>query len=182
MTRVAIEDRRLTYQHRGATRPELEQWKPPAGFRTFESTTQIGQGHADWESAAHAVSGWQVKIRSGFRVDALSDRGRSVGERSWVTLRVGPLIVREPVEVVAVVDTPDRCGFAYGTLDGHPVSGEEAFIVHRSADDAIWFTLRSLTKAPPGWWRVMYPAAVIAQRFFLLRYQRALLTDDRHIR
>jgi uncharacterized protein (UPF0548 family) len=39
--------------------------------------------------------------------------------------------VREPVRVVAVADLPDRRGFAYDTLPGHPVTGEEAFIAHR---------------------------------------------------
>jgi uncharacterized protein (UPF0548 family) len=35
------------------------------------------------------------------------------------------------VRVVAVADEPDRCGFAYGTLPGHAVCGEEAFVVAR---------------------------------------------------
>ena len=83
--------------------------------------------------------------------------------------------MREPIEIVAVASGADRCGFAYGTLEGHPVSGEEAFIVHRSPDDTIWFTLRSLTRAPHGWWRVAYPASLVAQRFFRRRYRRALL-------
>jgi uncharacterized protein (UPF0548 family) len=73
----------------------------------------------------------------------LPDRQRSVGEPSQVTSRVGPLTVRESVEVVAVVDTPNRCGFAYGTLDGHPVSGNEALIIPAPPTTTIWFTLRS---------------------------------------
>lgn len=80
-----------------------------------------------------------------------------------ITASWGPFAVHEPVQVVAVVDDPDRCGFAYGTSWGHPVSGEEAFIVHRSPDGAVILTLRSLTRpAPTGsgdlpspscWWR-----------------------------
>jgi uncharacterized protein (UPF0548 family) len=87
---------------------------------------------------------------------------------------LGPVSVREPVEVVALTTDADRHGFAYGTLDGHPVSGEEAFIVHRSANDDVWFTLRSLTRAPHGPWRAAYPLALVAQRVFRRRYQRAL--------
>ncbi|MBU8820992.1 DUF1990 domain-containing protein, partial [Mycolicibacterium goodii] len=41
---------------------------------------------------------------------------------------------------------PDRCGFAYGTLHGHPVCGEEAFIVHRDRAGTVFLTLRSLTR------------------------------------
>ena len=36
---------------------------------------------------------------------------------------------RIPARVVYVVDEPARRGFAYGTLHGHPESGEEAFLV-----------------------------------------------------
>jgi uncharacterized protein (UPF0548 family) len=182
MTGVAIESRRLSYQRGGSTRPDLGEWTPPTGFRSFESTTQIGAGSADWAEVTHGVMRWAVKTRSGFRVDSLPDRDVMIGERRWITLRVGPVSVREPVEIVAVIDDGDRRGFAYGTLEGHPVSGEEAFIVHRSPDDTIWFTLRSLTRAPHGGWRVVYPIALVAQRVFRRRYQRALLIGDSRAR
>ena len=84
------------------------------------------------------------------------------------------LTVREPVRVVAVVDQPARCGFAYGTLDGHPVSGEEAFIVHRAADGQVWLTLRSLTRASRDGWRWAFPVLLIAQRYYRRRYLGAL--------
>ena len=82
--------------------------------------------------------------------------------------------MREPARVVAVVDEPARCGFAYGTLDGHPVSGEESFVVHRSPDGSVWLTLRSLTRPAPGRWRLAFPAILIAQRCYRSRYLRAL--------
>ena len=100
-----------------------------------------------------------MKTRSGFSVEPSAGRAVISGDRAWIKLHVGPVSVREPIEIVAVASGADRCGFAYGTLEGHPVSGEEAFIVHRSPDDTIWFTLRSLTRAPHGWWRVAYPAS-----------------------
>ncbi len=34
--------------------------------------------------------------------------------------------------IVCVLDEPDVFGFAYGTLEHHPESGEEAFLVRRS--------------------------------------------------
>lgn len=92
-----------------------------------------------------------------------------------MTARLGPIVITEPVEVVAVVATDTRVGFAYGTLTGHPVSGEEAFIVHRDEQDRVWLTLRSLTRAAPtGAWRPVFPALLVAQRIFRWRYQRAL--------
>lgn len=96
------------------------------------------------------------------------------GRRYVLTPRVGPVTVREPVRVVAVVEEPDRCGFAYGTETGHPVSGEEAFVVHRTPDGTIWLTLRSLTGPGRGPWRLVFPVLLVAQRGYRWRYRRAL--------
>jgi uncharacterized protein (UPF0548 family) len=38
--------------------------------------------------------------------------------------------------VVWTVDEPNRIGFGYGTLQGHPESGEESFVVSREDDDS----------------------------------------------
>jgi uncharacterized protein (UPF0548 family) len=82
--------------------------------------------------------------------------------------------IREPIRIVAVVEQPDRVGFAYGTRPGHPVTGEEAFVVHRDAVGTVSLTLRSLTRAPRGPWRLLFPVALVAQRFYRRRYLRAL--------
>ena len=96
----------------------------------------------------------------------------------WVTGvgcgSLGPLKVREPIEVVAVVDEPDRQGFAYGTLTGHPLRGEEALIVERLPDGSLWLTVRSATRRQTGRWGWGYPAVLVAQRFYRRRYLRAL--------
>jgi uncharacterized protein (UPF0548 family) len=125
------------------------------------------------------VLNWQIKIRSGFVVAPADGdiRARS-GAQYELAARVGPLTIREPVRVVAVVELPERCGFSYGTLPGHPVSGEEAFIVHRSSDGRVWLTLRSLTRPSDGGWRWAFPVLLIAQRFYRGRYLRALLPQD----
>jgi uncharacterized protein (UPF0548 family) len=175
MTRV----RALTYSPLGATRPADERWaEAPAGFRRYERTVPIGQGSAHWAAAASAVLEWGVKTGSGFTVhpDGGADRRVREGQDYWLVAAVGPVTVREPVRVVAVVEEPDRCGFAYGTLEGHPVSGEEAFVVHRSADGLVRLTLRSLTRPGRGRWRLAFPALLIAQRWYRYRYLRALRT------
>src|SRR4051794_7906218 len=136
-------ERVLTYPHVGATRAELEHWTAPAGYRTYERTVPIGSGSAFWEAATSALLEWGVKTRSGFTVEARSGAGLRVapGADYWLIASVGPVRVREPVRVVAVVDRPDRRGIAYGTLPGHPVSGEEAFILHRAPDGQVRLTL-----------------------------------------
>lgn len=169
----------LTYGGVGATRPAEEQWSAEgAGLHAFSRTTVIGRGDADWRAAADAVLRWGVKRRSGFTVTGCGSAGDRVtaGAEYRITAGFGPFVVREPVRVVAVVDTPDRCGFAYGTLPGHPVCGEEAFVVHRSPDGTVALTIRSLTRAAPhGPWRLLFPVLLVAQRFFRRRYRRALI-------
>ena len=166
-----------SYDAVGATCPDDERWSPRQdGYRAFERTVRLGTGQACWDATSSALLAWVVKTRSGFTVEPapVAGAGVRVDERYWLVAQVGPVSVREPVLVVAVVDRPDRRGFAYGTLDGHPVAGEEAFIVHRTPDDGVWLTLRSLTRPPRGRWRLAFPAALVAQRWYRQRYLRAL--------
>jgi len=165
----------------GGTVPAAEHWtQPPPGHRAFERTVRIGQGPAHWAAASAAVLEWGVKTRSGFAVRP--DRGVRFrvepGAAYWLGAAVGPFAVREPGRVVDVVDRADRCGFSYGTLEGHPVSGEEAFVVSRTPDGAVWLTLRSLTRPSAGGWRLVFPALLVAQRWYRSRYARALRASD----
>lgn len=169
----SLEARSLTFLPTGMTAPDAERWSAPAGCRAYERTVRIGSGERCWQDRAAAVLAWGIKTRSGFSIDP--DRAAHVGQRHWVTARLGPIAVREPVEVVAVVADDRRSGFAYGTLDGHPVVGEEAFIVHRDDDGQVWLTLRSLTRAGRGWWRPLVPLVLVAQRVYRRRYLRALV-------
>lgn len=106
--------------------------------------------------------------------DAGGRAGVRQGSTYWLVASIGPLRVHEPVRVVATVASPDRCGFAYGTLEGHPVAGEEAFVLHRTGDH-VYLTLRSVTGPGSGSWRLAFPAVLLAQRWYRRRYVRALL-------
>jgi len=163
----------LSYEGAGLTEPNSETWSMPDGFRRFERTVGIGHGDGTWAFATGEVLTWGVKRRSGFRASPAGVV--SEGADYCITAGWGPFAVREPVRVVAVVDTVDRCGFAYGTLRGHPVAGEEAFIVHRDSAGAVSLTIRSLTRpALDGIWRPAFPVLLLAQGFFRRRYLRAL--------
>jgi uncharacterized protein (UPF0548 family) len=169
----------LNYAQVGATRPHEQTWtEKPSGYRRYERTIRIGHGQARWESVKSEVFGWGVKTRSGFTVEsrAGSNIRAQVGAEYVLVASLGPFAIREPVRVVASVEDSDRYGFAYGTLHGHPVSGEEAFIVHRTPDAVIWLTLRSLTRPARGRWRLAFPAILVAQRWYRRRYRRTLLS------
>ena len=168
----------LSYGAVGLTCPDDEAWSEyPKGYRRHAVTTMIGHGRRCWDAAALAVLDWQVKTRSGFTVEpVIGDRRVRANAEYRLTAHLGPITVREPVRVVAVVNRPTRRGFAYGTLDGHPVSGEEAFVVHRNPAGEVWLTLRSLTRASRGRWRWTFPALLLVQQYYRRRYQTALRT------
>lgn len=156
------------------TDPELETWpvSHTAGFRRSEVSSVIGRGDGVWQRASHDILRWKVKTRSGFIVE--DPQPVTAGVRLTITARVIGLVVREPVEVVSVIVTTERIGFAYRTLPGHPVSGEEAFIVRRDGDEVV-LTVRSLTRpAPQQPWRGLYPLLRIGQLIARRRYLRAL--------
>jgi uncharacterized protein (UPF0548 family) len=79
-----------------------------------------------------------------------------------------------PARVVYVIDEPDRRGFAYGTLPGHPERGEEAFVVERQPDGSVWLVIRAFSRpSSPLMW-IGYPVARLLQAFYTARYERAL--------
>lgn len=159
---------------RADTAPALAEWPRigAGGYRRSEVWAVVGRGDEAWRRATHDVLRWAVKTRSGFGV--VADGPVSAGQRLTVTARVAGFTVREPVEVVAVVETSERVGFSYRALPGHPVRGEEAFIVHRRGE-AVILTVRSLTApAPRGPWRWVYPLLLMAQHVARRRYLRAL--------
>ncbi|MHA7248944.1 DUF1990 family protein [Arthrobacter tecti] len=155
------------------TAPELSAWPPSdSAYRRTEATVVVGHGDQAWQRAAEDVLLWRVKTRSGFTVD--SDVPVHPGQRLIVTARVLGLTVREPIEVASVIQEHDRSGFSYRTLPGHPVCGEEAFIVHRRGDEVL-LTVRSLTRASAQQpWRALFPLLLTAQRMVRWRYLRAL--------
>lgn len=143
----------------------------PAGFRVAERVAVIGRGSEDFARAAAATFAWEVKRRAGFRPPASP---AALGEDLEIRLGVGPLTLREPARVVAVVDEPRRRGFAYATRPGHPLRGEEAFVVAIDGDDVVTLTLRSLSAPAAGWRALAWPIIRLAQVGFRRRYARVL--------
>jgi uncharacterized protein (UPF0548 family) len=168
--------RALNYSVVGGTAPAAEPWLPPDGWRAYEHTVRLGSGTDLWNAASSAVLAWGIKTRSGFTVDPQLEAGSRArrGERYWLVARIGPLHIREPVEIVATIATDRQAALAYGTLEGHPVSGEEAFIVRRDENANVSLTLRSLTRAGRCPWRGLFPLILIAQRVYRRRYLRVL--------
>ncbi|PZQ88411.1 MAG: DUF1990 domain-containing protein [Leifsonia xyli] len=79
-----------------------------------------------------------------------------------------------PVRVVYVLDEPARRGAAFGTLPGHPLAGEELFLVERRDDDSVWLTVRIFSRASGGFWTLVSPVVRVIQFFLVRRYLNEL--------
>lgn len=98
----------------------------------------------------------------------------SPGDTAILGLKVGPFHFDAPCRVIYVIDERDRRGFAYGTLDGHPETGEAAFIVDRTDDGSVWLTIRSFSRPGTLLTWLGYPVARLMQSRVNERYFRSL--------
>ncbi|GAA4696164.1 DUF1990 domain-containing protein [Nocardioides conyzicola] len=81
--------------------------------------------------------------------------------------------MRIPCRVAYVVAEPDRAGFAYGTLPGHPESGEERFLLTRLSDGRITFTVTAFSRPATRLARAGGPLTRSIQDRVSRRYLRA---------
>jgi len=160
-----LREQPFTYEPVGATRGSTF----PVGFHHLEESSALGHGDAAFEHARETLMTWRMHRAAGLRVAASADR---VAEGGVVRCRLGPLPV--PCRVVWVVDEPDRVGFGYGTLPGHPEAGEEAFVVSRDASGAVTFTVSAYSRPGLLLTRLAGPVGRWGQRLMIRRYAGAL--------
>jgi uncharacterized protein (UPF0548 family) len=163
-----LERAELTYPEVGQTQGAL-----PAGYRLQRRTRVIGSGADVFEAAAAALTGWHAHERAGLRVCA-SRPAAEPGTVVVLTLRAGPMRVRAPSRVVYTIDVPHRRGFAYGTLPGHPESGEELFVVSLHDDGEVTATVTAFSRPASLAARAAGPFGAAVQSHLTNRYLRAL--------
>ena len=149
----------------------------PAGFHPLDVSAVIGSGRDVFARAGAELLNWAVQRKSGLTVtgvDGLPAKPVQLGDRAALTVKVGPLPVRAPLLVVAVVREVNRIGFSYGTLPGHPESGEEAFVVSIADDDTVTLTIRALSRPTNWFWALGAPVAKFQQRKITRRYLASL--------
>lgn len=160
----------FTYPEVGATRT-----RPlPAGYHHVRMRARVGSGRETWTVVADGLMSWSVHRGSGLDVTATADRA-AAGVQVTTSIGLGPLRLRNPCEVVWTADDDARAGFAYGTLRGHPASGEESFIVELDPDGDVWFTVTAFSR-PAAWYaKLGGPVTRSAQRVVTRRYLSAAL-------
>jgi uncharacterized protein (UPF0548 family) len=162
----------LTYSEVGQSAGVL-----PPGYHHQSRSAAIGSGPDVFAGAASALLSWQVHLRAGLRVCASSATAEP-GAVLILGLGAGPLRITAPCRVVYAIDEPDRRGFGYGTLPGHPECGEEAFIIERHADDTVSFTITAFSRPASRLAKLAGPAGRAIQRQTTARYLRALQHGD----
>ena len=158
----------LTYAEVGATSAGL-----PDGYHHVSREAVLGAGEAAFRQAADALSRWELQRRAGVRVLPAAARVAE-GVDAVLLLGVGRLAVRAPVRVVRVVDEPRRTGFAYGTLPGHPESGEESFLVEWRPDGSVVCRITAFSRPVTWLARLGGPATTLVQGWVTGRYLRSL--------
>lgn len=76
--------------------------------------------------------------------------------------------------MVLVVDDLRRKGFGYGTLPGHPESGEELFVVEHREDDRVSLMIRAFSRPSSRLAHLGGPFTRGVQSWMTSRYLRSV--------
>lgn len=162
-----LADQDVTYAEVGATAADL-----PAGYRHVVRRAALGTGRGAFHRCATALMTWEVHRASGLDVRA-SHSPAQVGTVVSQRLGLGPVGIVAPAKVVYVVEEADRRGFAYGTLPGHPESGEESFVVSLLDDESVAMDIRSFSRPGNVISRLGQPVSHVVQDRMTGRYLAA---------
>ncbi|TDC50554.1 DUF1990 domain-containing protein [Actinomadura sp. KC345] len=159
---MAAED--FTYTEVGAT------WdaERPEGYRHLRRRMLVGHGTAAFGDAADAVMEFWMHRALPVRVDASAPRA-AAGVSVVTGLGAGPLRLRAPCRIVWTREEERYAGWAYGTLEGHPLSGEESFVVHLDEEGDVWLTVTSFSRPATALPRAAGPLGRAFQRAYARR-------------
>jgi uncharacterized protein (UPF0548 family) len=156
----------FTYEEVGATASGRQ-----TGYGWLERSAPLIR--RDFEEAATDLFMWRLHDRAGLRVQA-SEAPLRQDTVVLMQLGLGPAAVRIPCRVAYVIDEPTRRGFAYGTLPGHPESGEELFVIEQRGDGSISMTITAFSRPATRLARLGGPITRWVQLTMTTRYLRAL--------
>ncbi|OLV15698.1 DUF1990 domain-containing protein [Deinococcus marmoris] len=130
-----------SYAEVGQTRTALH----PTGYAIDQHSTRLGTGDECFTLARAALKTWKVFETPWIR---LTNPAAPFTEGETLVVQIAHLGFFSLVadRVVYVIDEPDCCGFAYGTLTGHAEQGEERFLVSRSASGEVTFGLSAFSR------------------------------------
>ena len=155
-----------TYAELGATLDGIT----PGGYRNDAYERTLGDADS-FDRAAEGLRTWVAHTGAGLRVQPVEPP--TLGLTVALAAPLGPLSAIALCRVVAMVDEPDRFGFAYGTLPGHPERGEEAFVVER-VEGCVVFKIVAFSRPAEPLARLGGPVTRRIQQRTTVRYLNGL--------
>jgi uncharacterized protein (UPF0548 family) len=143
--------------------------KPPAGYVLDHHRVRLGEGLQVFERARAALRDWAM-LRVGWV--EVCPPGSPIEEGTTVALLARglgfwALFACRIVRVIEGHGPVESYGFAYGTLPGHALSGEERFTVWWDhAEGSVWYDLLAVSRPSCLAWRLSYPLVRRIQRRF----------------
>ena len=156
----------FSYQHVGATASGR-----PAGYDWLDRSAPLVR--RDFEGASTDLFMWRLHERAGLRVQA-SESPLRQDTVVLMHLGLGRASVRIPCRVAYVINEPSLRGFAYGTLPGHPESGEERFVLERHGEGTITIAITAFSHPASRLAALGGPFTRKVQQLMTTRYLRAL--------
>ena len=150
----------------------------PTSLTVDHNRIRLGVGPETWSRAIEAVTAWKM-----FEMDWIQLYWPSTPIQSGENVAVVAnylncywLNACRIVYVVREAGTPERFGFAYGTLQEHAESGEERFVVERDPTTAeVWYDILAFSRPHQLLPRAAYPLARRLQKRFAADSKSAML-------
>src|SRR5665213_265797 len=158
-----------TYSEVGATL----KGEQPQGYRHDQYKAKLGTGHQTFLRATTGLKTWRSHEVPGMDVHP-HGAPIELGTTVVVTLGTPWLALAAPCRIVGVLDEPNRWGFAYGTLPGHPEQGEESFVVSIDSDEVVKFRITAFSRPGERLTRLAGPIGLAVQRAGTNGYVKAL--------
>lgn len=152
------------------------------GYVRDHNRVELGKGLATFEKASAALRNWEH-----FNLGWLSVFNHAPIEENslvgvWATLlRTHIVFACRVVYLIEEHGELEKFGFSYGTLKGHPESGEERFLIEYNREtDTVHYDL--LAHSRPGWLVVQlgYPLARKYQHLFIKDSQLKMISASQH--
>ena len=162
----------FSYSEVGATRST-----PPAGYRINHMRALLGKGEEVHARAVSALLSWRLLTVAGLEIFPSQppiEPQTNVALLSRHFARLGGLWSLDFCRVIYILEAQSehggairRTGFAYGTLPGHAVRGEEIFSIEwHVATNEVWYDIFSFSLPANVLIRLAGPFLRTAQKQF----------------
>lgn len=145
----------------------------PPGFHTMRRTIRLPGGEDSFRQAGEAILGWRMHRGAGLRVCPETPRA-TPGSTVVTALGFAGVYLTFPCRVKEVYEQPNRLGFSYLTLPGHPECGIEEFLVELAPDGAVLASVTAVSRPANLLITLTNPINRVAQRLAADRYLAAL--------